>query len=253
MCISYSGRCLLSSYVAHRDANLGICSNSCRWQYTLWEKNSEYALEEMERPGESFPIGEDEHGTYILNSKDLCAIEYLQDLWEAGVKGFKIEGRTKSVYYLSQIGRAYRKALDNMIHKKPFDGAVLDDIHATASRGFIPGFLIDIPEETRQNYERGYSTYSHYKFGGIVREYQPENHLVKIEVKNRIAVGDIVEFISPRGSFCQEVREMYDLFHTPISVAYGGGAQVLISAEHDVEPFTILRLPHLLHYSALNQ
>ncbi len=245
MCISYAGRCLLSSYMNHRDANLGACTNSCRWQYKLYEKTGEYALEEMNRPGEYFPIEEDEQGTYILNSRELCGIEHLQHLWEAGVEGFKIEGRTKSVYYLSQIGRAYRKAIDDMIHDQPFNPALFKDIRATASRGFIPGFLLDIPEDTRQNYEQGYSSYSTHKFGGVVRSYNREEQLAEIEVKNRLAVGDSVEFISPQhSSFRQEIRNMYDLSRSSISVAHGGGQNILIATEQSIAPFTILRIPY---------
>lgn len=251
MCISYSGRCLLSSYITHRDANLGVCTNSCRWQYkvreTSWERrrpacSSEYALEELTRPGEFFPIEEDEHGTYILNSRDLCGIEYLQELWEAGVTGFKIEGRTKSVYYLAQIGRAYRKAIDKMIHGEPFDPEVFTDIQATASRGFIPGFLTPVPEETRQNYGLGQPVYSTHKFGGIVRKYDQEKGIVEIEVKNRIALGDVVEFVSPHNLFVQSIRTMYDLSYNPITVAHGGGENVLLVPDRAIEPFTILRV-----------
>jgi putative protease len=243
MCISYSGRCLLSSYMAHRNANLGVCTNSCRWQYHVLQKNSEYALEEAERPGEFFPIEEDAQGTYLLNSKDLCAIEYLQELWKAGVSGFKIEGRTKSVYYLSHIGRAYRNAIDTMITGQPFDPAVFQDVYATASRGLMPGFLIDLPEDRRQNYERGYSQYAQYAFAGIVRNYRKQVHLVEVEVKNRMAVGDMIEFISPGNAFCQEIRAMYDLANNPLSLSHGGGQNVLLATEGEVAPFTILRRP----------
>lgn len=242
MCISYSGRCLLSSYITHRDANLGVCTNSCRWQYTLWEKNHEYALEEQERAEEFFPIEEDEHGTYILNSKDLCAIEYLQDLWNVGVTGFKIEGRTKSVYYLAQIGRAYRKALDTMLSGQPFDTEVLNDVYATANRDFTPGFLTNVPQESRQNYERGYSMYSDFRFGGIVRHYDPRKGLAEVDIKNRIAVGDIVECVTLHQIFSQKIRIMYDLSFSPISTAHGGGPPVLIELDRDIEPFTLLRL-----------
>jgi putative protease len=276
MCISYSGRCLLSSYITHRDANLGVCTNNCRWQYKIWKVNSppgrgqgwvsdespleggrgvssplgrsqgrvssEYALEEITRPGEFFLIEEDEHGAYILNSRDLCAIEYLQELWEAGVTGFKIEGRTKSVYYLSQIGRAYRKAIDTIKAGESFDSEVFMDIQATATRGFIPGFLTRIPEETRQNYELGQPVYSTHKFGGIARNYDREKGTVEVEVKNKIVVGEIVEFVSPHNLFVQPIRTMYDLSYNPITVAHGGGENVLLSTGQAVEPFTILRI-----------
>ncbi len=243
MCIAYAGRCLLSSYITHRDANLGMCTNSCRWKYRLWSTGAQYALEEQERRGEFFPIDEDEQGTYILNSKDLCAIEYMQDLWEAGVRGFKIEGRTKSVYYLAHIGRAYRRAIDLMTDGKPFDPAILDDVQATACRDFTPGFLITIPEEDRQNYERGYSMYSRYRFGGVVRAYDPDTQLAEIDVKNRLQPGEQVEFVMPDSSFRDEIREMFDQSLAPITVAHGGGAPIFIRTAEAVAPLTLLRLP----------
>ena len=243
LCISYSGRCLLSSYLTHREANLGVCTNSCRWKFKVWEGNRTYALEEAERSGELFPIEEDEHGTYILNSKDLCAIEYLQDLWEAGVSGMKVEGRTKSVYYLAHVGRAYRTAIDRVLQGQAFDAAAFDDIHATANRGLMPGFLITLPEETRQNYELGHSVYSHYQFGGIVRKYDPAEGLAEIEVKNQLQPGDEVEFVSPQRIAAQTLTAMYDLNHQPLSAAHGGAQNILIATEHELAPFTLLRIP----------
>lgn len=248
MCVSYSGRCLLSSYLTHREANLGVCTNSCRWQYKLKSRErrhpagTEYALEEVTRPGELFPIEEDEHGTYLLNSRDLCAIEYLQELWEAGVTGFKIEGRTKSVYYLSQIGRAYRKAIDTMRQGLPFDPEVFTDVHATANRGFIPGFLKHIPEERRQNYELASPVYSTHRFGGIVRDYHQETRLAEIEVKNTLRRGDVVEFVSPQCMFSQSLDSMFDLSHQPITVAHGGQKNILLQTSQPVEPMSILRI-----------
>lgn len=243
MCISYSGRCLLSSYLTHRDANLGACANSCRWEYRLRENPPEFALEEVERPGELFPIEEDEHGTYILNSKDLCAVEYLRPLWEAGVTGFKIEGRTKSVYYLAHIGRAYRRALDALRDVQPLDPCVFDDIRATASRELMPGFLIKLPEDARQNYERGFSEYSTYQFGGVVLNALPEKQLVEIEVKNRLVVGDQIEFMTPQGNLSQELREMFALNGEPLTEAHGGGTRVLLATEQAIPPFSLVRLP----------
>lgn len=201
-----------------------------------------HALEEVSRPGERFPIAEDEHGTYILNSRDLCAIEYLKELWEAGVAGFKIEGRTKSVYYLSQIGRAYRRAIEAMSQDLPLDPDVFKDIRATASRGYIPGFLIHIPEESRQNYELATPVYSTHKFGGIVRNYQQETRLAEIEIKNTIHVGDMVEFISPHSMFSQSIQAMFDLSHRPVTVAHGGHKNIVLHTEQPVEPLNILRI-----------
>ena len=242
MCVAYSGRCLLSSYLTHRDANLGVCANACRWQYRLREERGAYALEEAERPGEFFPIEEDEHGAYILNSKDLCAIEYLRQLDEAGVTAFKIEGRTKSVYYLAHVGRAYRRGIDAMRRGQPPDAQTFEDIAATASREMMPGFLIDLPDEARQNYARGFSAYSKYQFGGVAREYLSEKRLVKVDVRNRLAVGMMLEFISPEGDVRQELRAMFALDGSPITEAHGGGTRVLIAVEQAIPPFALLRL-----------
>jgi putative protease len=147
------------------------------------------------------------------------------------------------VYYLAQIGRAYRKALDTMLLEQAFDTEVLNDVYATASRDFTPGFLINVPEESRQNYERGYSMYSACKFGGIVRHYDPKKGLAEVEIKNRIAVGNIVECVTPHQVFSQKIRTMYDLSFAPLVTAHGGGPAVLIKIDRAIEPFTLLRLP----------
>jgi len=136
ICIAYSGRCLLSNYFNHRDANQGTCTNSCRWEYNVKEELPEgeqstqspqggYLIEEKGRNGDLMPIEEDEHGTYIMNSKDLRAIEHLDRLWRAGGESFKIEGRTKSIYYLSLVTQSYRRAIDDMASNKPFDPQLL--------------------------------------------------------------------------------------------------------------------------------
>ena len=136
ICIAYSGRCLLSNYFNHRDANQGTCTNSCRWEYNVQQEVPEgeqktkspegnFFIEEKGRGGDLMPIDEDEHGTYIMNSKDLRAIEHIDELWNAGVESFKIEGRTKSIYYLSLITKTYRKAIDSMVASKPFDPELL--------------------------------------------------------------------------------------------------------------------------------
>ena len=244
MCVSYSGRCLLSSYLTHRDANVGVCTNACRWQYKLRTTAAEYALEEQSRPGEWFPVEEDEHGTYLLNSRDLCAVEYLAELRQAGVKGFKVEGRTKSVYYLALIGRAYRRALDAALTDQPLPAQVFDDIHATANRGLMPGFLIHLPEEQRQNYEQGSSTYSQAQFGGVVRQYDPQTQRVEVAIKNRLEVGQTIEFVSPTHVVAQTLERMWNAQQQPVIVAHGGTlAHVWIDVAEAVAPLTILRIP----------
>jgi U32 family peptidase len=255
MCISYSGRCLLSSYLTHRAANLGACTNSCRWQYRLLAQSStdefpslegaevgNFALEETKRPGEFFPIEEDAHGTYILNSRDLCAIEYLQRLRDAGVTGFKAEGRTKSIYYLSQIGRAYRRALNDLYAGRAFNPDGWTDIYATASRGYIPGFLVNLPEETRQNYDRGSPVYSTYEFGGVVRGYDADRQWANVEVRNRIEIGDVGEFVTPQTNLLQPIEAMYDQQQQSLRVAHGGSGNIWLATPYAVTPLTILRI-----------
>ncbi len=206
----------------------------------MWEGSQAYALEEAERSGD-IPIEEDEHGAYILNSKDLCAIEYLQGLWEAGVSGMKVEGRTKSVYYLAHVGRAYRKTIDRILQGQRFDAAVLDDIYATANRGLMPGFLITVPEESRQNYETGHSTYSLsiWRNCAILSCRREDG---EIEVKNQLQIGDRVEFVSARCCL-QTLTALYDLNHQPLSAAHGGAKNILVLTEHEPAPFTLLRIP----------
>lgn len=202
ICIAYSGRCLISNYMSFRDANQGTCSNSCRWPYKIYQKensgiasiNGDYYLEETERPGEMMQIDEDENGTYLMNSRDLCAIEYLQELRDAGITSFKVEGRSKSVYYAASTARVYRWAMDDMLAGRPFNPDLMKEVYATSNRGLIAGFLKGNPGHTAQNYEDGRSVATHYRFSGILRGYDAQQGLANIEPRNpiqkRYDVGD---------------------------------------------------------------
>ncbi len=192
MCISYSGRCLLSNFMVGRDANRGECTHPCRWKYSLMEEK---------RPGEYFPVYENERGTYIFNSKDLCMIEHLPDLIEAGIDSFKIEGRMKTALYVATVARTYRKAIDDYMESpskyKENMPWYLDQISDCTYRQFTTGFFYNKPSEDAQIYTN--NTYLRdYTFLGIVGD-TDENGLYRIEQKNKFSVGEVIEVMKPSG------------------------------------------------------
>ena len=174
LCIAYSGRCLLSGYLNHRDANQGTCTNACRWKYqvhsTTTTASEIYLLEETQRSGEYLPIFEDEHGTYIMNSKDLRAVQHVKRLAEMGIDSLKIEGRTKSHYYVARTTQVYRQAIDNAAAGKIFDANLLVELDKLANRGYTEGFYRRHTQEEYQNYEVGHSR-SQQQFVGEVLSY----------------------------------------------------------------------------------
>lgn len=202
MCISYSGRCLLSNYMTGRDANRGDCAHACRWNYKLIESK---------RPDEAYEIGEDGKGTYILNSKDLCLLPHLEELMKVGVASFKIEGRVKSAFYVATVVRAYRLAVDAIL-----SGNFTDEVNAELSeeltkcshRAFTTGFLFDKPDANSQNYESaGYER--HYDFVGVVDELDVAGGQMHITQRNKFSVGDTLEALMPTpGIITFEVTEM---------------------------------------------
>ena len=204
MCISYSGRCLLSNFMIERDANRGACAHPCRWKYTLMEE---------QRPGEYFPIEEDNRGTYILNSKDLCLIEHLPELIEAGISSFKIEGRMKSVFYVATVVSAYRKAIDAYFENPSeykFKEEWMTELCKASHREFTTGFYFHKPSNDDQNYRT--SAYSRdYSFVGMVKDYDPETGYAIVEQRNKMVIGDKIEVFGPGADFfVQELTEMYD-------------------------------------------
>lgn len=232
LCIAYSGRCLLSGYFNHRDPNQGTCTNSCRWDYTVKSANpatvdGEYLLEEAQRPGQLLPIEEDEHGTYVLNSKDLRAIEHVQALVELGVDSLKIEGRTKSAYYVARTCQAYRQAIDDAQAGRPLDPGLLAQLEGLANRGYTSGFYERHPDAAYQNYLRGHSESARSLFVGEVLGYTPEGR-ARIEVKNRFSVGDQIEVIHPQGSFQTRLESLESQENIPIQTAPGSGHMVSI-------------------------
>lgn len=229
ICMAYSGRCLISNYLSNRDPNQGTCSHSCRWEYNVFKDEMSEAeletvtgrpedyekltgnfyLEEKENPGHLMEIDEDEHGTYLMNSRDLCAIDYLQEMVDAGIISFKIEGRNKTVNYLVSVWRAYRAALDAIEAWESYDSKLLaEELFSIANRGYIPGFLAGNPNANAQFYERN-GSFGTKAFLGILREYDEINKLVRVEVKNKFSLGDEIEVITPEGISLQKVDMIY--------------------------------------------
>ena len=235
MCISYSGRCLLSNYMTNRDANRGACTQACRWKYNLVEEN---------RPGEYYPIEEDEHGTYIFNSKDLCLIHRIPDLYEAGIDSLKIEGRMKSVHYCATVAKVYRTAIDTYL-KEGKDWYVrpewIAELEKISHRPYTDGFAEGRPDETAQNYGKSTNTQSH-DFIGLVMGYNEEEKYVDLEQRNNFKVGDKVEFCQPKGELVETVIEkMTDEDGNPIDVAPHAQMKVRIYMDTPLEPYSMMR------------
>ena len=232
LCIAYSGRCLLSGYFNHRDPNQGSCTNSCRWDYKIkagFEDASGdvYLLEESMRPGQYMPIEEDEHGTYILNSKDLRAIEHVQRLVDMGVNSLKIEGRTKSAYYVARTCQSYRQGIDDAVAGRPLNPALLSNLEGLANRGYTGGFYDRHPDQDYQNYLKGHSESSRSQYVGNVLDYGADG-LARVEVKNKFSVGDRLEIIHPSGNQEIILDSLVGRDGAPATVAPGSGHEVRI-------------------------
>lgn len=189
MCIAYSGRCLLSNYFTGRDANLGACTHSCRWRYHIVEET---------RPGEYLPIEENERGTYIFNSKDLCMIEYIPELVKAGIDSFKIEGRMKTALYVATVARTYRKAIDDFFEDPAIYEAnkskYMEEIRKGVNRQFTTGFFFDKPKHEDQIYDHNTYEKAYTYLGTILGE---KDGLYELEQKNKFSLGEIIEIIKP--------------------------------------------------------
>ena len=239
LCIAYSGRCLLSGYFNRRDSNQGTCTNSCRWDYKVkaavedaggdtHPAHKVWLLEEQERPGELMPIEEDEHGTYIMNSKDLRALEHVQRLVEIGVNSLKIEGRTKSPYYVARTAQVYRRAIDDAVAGRPLDPRLLGELDGLANRGYTDGFYQRHHDSDMQNYLRGHSESGRSLYVGDVIGWDAQRGLAEVDVKNRFAVGDRLEVIHPSGNFELTLERIVSHDATSMSVAPGNGHRVWI-------------------------
>lgn len=186
MCISYSGRCLLSSFITGRSSNSGACAQPCRWEFSLHEKGY---------PDDYFPVGQDERGTYILNSKDLCMLPHLKEMIDAGIVSLKIEGRMKSAYYVACVTRAYRRALNDIAAGKPFDPALVAEAQKAGSRALTTGFYFGNPGEAGQDTDKS-TIQRTYDFVGVIKEPLPDGWLL-IEQRGKFCVGDTLEALTP--------------------------------------------------------
>lgn len=237
MCISYSGRCLLSNFMTGRDSNRGACAHPCRWNYSLMEEK---------RPGEYFPVEEDERGTYVFNSKDLCMIEHIPEIIESGIASAKIEGRMKTIFYVATVVRVYREAID-AYYADPdnytFRQEWLEELSKVSNRHFTTGFFLGRTDETSQNYES--SAYiRNYDFIGIVREYDEASGYALVEQRNNFKKGQEIEIFGPgsAGFFTQTVDEMYDAkTGEAIDVAPHAQQLVRLRLEHAAAPKYMLR------------
>lgn len=236
MCISYSGRCLLSNYfTTTRDANRGQCAQACRWKYSLVESN---------RPGEYYPIEEDQHGTYIFNSKDLCLLKHIPELYEAGVDSLKIEGRMKSVHYVATVTKVYREAIDTYL-KEGKDWYVRDEwmeeLEKISHRPYTEGFSVEKPDETAQNYGKSSNMQTH-DFIGLVEGYNAEEGFAYMEQRNNFKVGDEVEFCQPHGALVHHViTKMTDENGEEITVAPHPQMKVRLYIDTPLETYSMMR------------
>ena len=284
LCMAYSGRCLLSGYINKRDPNQGTCTNACRWEYKVQEGKEDeignivhvhepiavknvaptlgegtptdkvFMLEEAMRPGEYMTAFEDEHGTYIMNSKDLRAIEHVENLTKMGVHSLKIEGRTKSFYYCARTAQVYRRAIDDAVAGKPFDPTLLSTLEGLAHRGYTEGFLRRHTHDSYQTYEYGYSVSDTQQFVGEFTG-KRVNGLAEVDVKNKFSVDDSLEMMTPAGNIVFTLDSLTNRKGESIEVAPGNGHIVYLPIPDDVDvsfgllirnlPGTTTRDPHL--------
>ena len=234
MCISYSGRCLLSNYFTGRDANQGACTHPCRWKY---------AVVEEKRPGENLPVYENERGTYIFNSKDLCMIGHIPEMIEAGIDSFKIEGRMKTALYVATVARTYRKAIDDYLENPDKYEAnmpwYLDQISNCTYRQFTTGFYFGKPDEEAQIYDN--NTYiREYTYLGIIGG--ERDGLYRIEQRNKFSVGETIEIMKPNGENIQvTVQKILDEEGQEMESAPHSKQVLYVDLEGKAEKFDILR------------
>jgi putative protease len=280
LCMAYSGRCLLSGYFNHRDANQGTCTNACRWEYGMEQAGEDitgdiipirslpsgildgmnaqpfadtghverhpladrvYTLSEPNRPDEQIPIFEDEHGTYIMNSKDLRAIEHIERLVEIGVDSLKIEGRTKSHYYVARTTQAYRLAIDDAVAGQPFDTSLLFQLDALANRGYTDGFFTRKRASATQSYDSGNSHFDTQRFVGEVVGYDAAAGMAEVIVKNKFSLGDSIELVNPGGNLTFTVDAIHNARDgQPMKSAPGSGHRVRIPVPAEPDAHALL-------------
>ena len=237
MCMSYSGKCVISNHTTGRDANKGSCAQSCRWKYTLTEEVG---------PGEYKPVLEGIDPEFFFNSKDLCMIEYIPEIFESGITSLKIEGRMKTAYYVATTVRAYRMALD-AYYKDPenwkFNPMWLEELKKGSHRDYSTGFFFDRPDAKSHNYESA-SYIRNYDFIGLVKGHEEESGLVIVEQRNKMYVGDKIEVIGPfKETMNATILEMYNEDNEPIESAPHARQTVKMKLDIDVEKDYMLRKP----------
>lgn len=274
LCMAYSGRCLLSGYINKRDPNQGTCTNACRWEYKTHEakendvgdivhkyepiaiaqpnptlgagapSNEVFLLEESNRPGEFMAAYEDEHGTYIMNSKDLRAVQHVERLVNMGVHSLKIEGRTKSHYYVARTAQVYRKAIDDAVAGRPFDMSLMDTLESLAHRGYTEGFLRRHVHDEYQNYEYGYSISDKQQFVGEMTG-ERRGELAEVKVKNRFKLGDRIELMTPQGNINFSLEHLENRKGEKMDVAPGDGHTLYLPVPEGVSLEHALLMRHL--------
>jgi len=236
MCVSYSGRCLLSNYLTHRDSNKGACSHPCRWKYYLMEEK---------RPGEYMPVFENERGTFIFNSKDLCMIEYIPELIKAGITSFKIEGRVKNELYVATVVKAYREAIDAYFENPEsyeVSEDILTELTKVSHREYTGGFYFGKPTDHHQLYSS--NTYiQEYTIAGVVRSWDKNSTIAVIEQRNKFEKGDELEVLTPSGkNFSFVADEMYNSDGELIESAPHAQMTVTLKLENPVDDYSIIRM-----------
>lgn len=241
LCMAYSGRCLISNYINKRDPNQGACTNACRWEYNAQSaveiqqelipstqvKTQAIFVEQAEHPGEKFALEEDEHGSYLFNSKDLRAVAQVERLVAIGVDSLKIEGRTKSPYYAARTAQVYRRAIDDAVAGKAFNQELLQELDGLSNRGYTEGFLQRHKQQELQNYEHGNSHATSQQLVGEVLEQLADDYLL-IDVKNNFKVQDQLLLLTPTENYPLQLVQLLNGQHEPIDVAPGSGHRVHI-------------------------
>ena len=263
LCMAYSGRCLLSGYLNKRDPNQGTCTNACRWEYKVGEGKEDqngnivekydpipvkaieptlgqgpatdkvFLLTEKMRPEEPMSAFEDEHGTYIMNSKDLRAVAHVERLSQAGVHSLKIEGRTKSYYYCARTAQVYRRAIDDAAAGKPFDTSLLHTLEGLAHRGYTEGFLRRHTHDSYQNYQQGHSSSDNQQFVGEFTGQRRDN-LAEVAVKNKFLLNDSLEIMTPAGNLTFTLQTLQNGKGQLIDVAPGDGHKVWLDVPQEI-------------------
>ena len=233
MCISYSGRCLLSNYLTGRDSNKGECAQICRWNFALGIKNDNDETT-------YFPFEEDNHGSYVLNSKDLCIINYIEDIYNSGITSLKIEGRMKSNYYVATVTNAYRRAIDNFYNKQKPDFDYINELKKTSNRDFTTGFYYGDEHKENLVSSRQIETY---KYVAVVLEKTKDDYVL-VEHRNKFKKGDELEILSSNVSFNKKftVEEIFDLDKTPLDEVKKIKQKVYIKCPFDLNEHDILRI-----------